>query len=60
MPCCQNKVLSTDLTFDWPAGFAKFELSAMNPNINHDLPPEQIAELEVVLKCKLKQIRAHY
>jgi uncharacterized protein YbaR (Trm112 family) len=60
MPCCQKRVLFTDLTFDWPAGFAKFELSAMNPNISHDLPPEQVAQREAVLKCKLKQIRAHY
>ena len=60
MPCCQKSVSFTDLTFDWPAGFARFELNAMNPNISHDMPPEQVAELEAVLKCKLQQIRAHY
>jgi hypothetical protein len=60
MPCCQKRVLLTELTFDWPAGFARFELSAMNPSISHDLPLEQVAELENVLKCKLKQIWAHY
>jgi hypothetical protein len=60
MPCCKKEVVFTDLTFDWPAGCARFELNVMNPEISHDLSPEQVAELEAVLKCKLKQIRAHY
>jgi uncharacterized protein YbaR (Trm112 family) len=60
MPCCKRNILFTDLTFDSPAGFARFKLVAWNPQISHDLSPEQIADLEAVLKCKLKQIRAYY
>ena len=60
MPCCKKEVLFTDLTFHWPAGFAKFELSALNPMTNRGLKPEQLAELESVLKCKLIQILCSY
>jgi hypothetical protein len=60
MPCCGASVPFTSLEFDWPAGFAYFELSIWNPNVVDDLlTGEQLGTLEEVLCCKLRQIRAH-
>lgn len=60
MPCCNNKALFTDLTFYWPAGFAKFELSVEDPQVAEKLPPDQVGELEKILGCKLYQIWTLY
>jgi len=59
MPCCNATVKTTDLEFKWPAGFSKFELSALNPDIE-PLSKEQISALSKILDCELKQIWAHY
>lgn len=60
MPCCNSTVPFTSLTFDWPAGFAHFELCIWNPNIARNLNDSEMAKLEAVLGCKLRQVRAHY
>jgi len=60
IPCCHTSVRLVDLEFDWPAGFARFEVSIRNPNVAENLSVEQLAELEAVLGCKLRQVRAHY
>jgi hypothetical protein len=31
VPCCEALVSLNDLTYDWPVGFARFELEAWNP-----------------------------
>ncbi|BFM48756.1 hypothetical protein [Marinomonas sp. THO17] len=59
MPCCNAAVKTTDLEFKWPAGFSKFELSALNPDIE-PLSKEQIAALSKILGCELREIWAHY
>ena len=59
MPCCQAQVKFIDLEFDWPGGFSKFELTVSNPDLE-TLTPSQIQELEEVLGCRLKLIRAYY
>lgn len=58
--CCRAQVRLIDLEFDWPAGFARFELSIRNPNISENLATPQLAELETILGCALRQVRAHY
>lgn len=58
MPCCQAQVKFIDLEFDWPGGFARFELTVSNPDL--DLTHQQIQELEQILGCRLKLIRAYY
>jgi hypothetical protein len=58
MPCCNSEVFFTDLKFEWPAGFARFELSIWNAL--GDLGSEGIERLEIILQCKLLQIRTHY
>lgn len=60
MPCCGQVVRMMDLEFDWPAGFARFELSVMNPNEADNLTELQLHELEQILDCQLRQVRAHY
>jgi hypothetical protein len=60
MPCCSAEVPLTNLQFDWPATFARFELSIYNPNVSENLTPEQLSRLEDILGCKLIQVRAHY
>lgn len=60
MPCCKKTVPLTSLQFDWPAGFARFELRIWNPGIGENLTPSQVAEFEELLGCKLLQVRAHY
>ena len=59
MPCCQEQVKCVDLEFDWLGGFAKFELTARNPDLE-TLTHEQILELEEILGCRLTLIRDHY
>jgi hypothetical protein len=59
MPCCQQEVKFIDLQFEEPAGFAKFELSIWEPEID-SLSDEQLRELEKILGCRLKLIWAHY
>jgi hypothetical protein len=60
MPCCGRVVRLTELEFDWPAGFARFELNVMNPNVAENLTQSQLHELEQILGCQLRQVRAHY
>ncbi len=60
MPCCGGEVNMLDMEFDWPAGFARFELSIWNPNISSNLDDQQLAKLEAILGCELRQVRAHY
>lgn len=60
MSCCGNIVNTTDLIFEWPAGFAKFELSALNPELERPISESDITMLSNILGCKLLQIWAHY
>jgi hypothetical protein len=58
LPCCAAKVTLNDLKYDWPQGFARFSLEAMNPNIP-GLTPVQITEFESILGCPLRNIFRH-
>ncbi|OZG71835.1 hypothetical protein BTA51_19635 [Hahella sp. CCB-MM4] len=60
MPCCNSEVKATDLIFNWPAGFARFELSVLNPGIAGSLSDGDVSQLSRILGCKLMQIWAHY
>ena len=66
MPCCRASIALTSLQFDMPAGFARFELCAVDPDIESDvkgvttLSAQRINTLEAALSCKLKQIEARY
>jgi hypothetical protein len=60
MPCCRRTAKFTYLRFDSSAGFARFELAMLNPDIERPLPEEHMRELEAILGCKLVQVWARY
>jgi hypothetical protein len=61
MPCCGCETELNALRYDWPAGFARFVLRAVDPDIKDGmLPAEKLSALEEVLGCKLRQIWTHY
>jgi hypothetical protein len=59
LPCCGLASDLNMLQYDWPAGFARFMLEAMNPSLGDWLPQADLAVLEETLGCKLRQILAH-
>lgn len=56
--CCGASVSLNELDYLWPAGFAKFVLEAMNPNVK-DLTPDQTGQLSKCLGCDLRRIWVH-
>ena len=59
VPCCNSKTTLNQLNYNWAQGFAKFVLTARNPNIS-ELDKQSVIELEKILGCKLRLIWAHY
>jgi hypothetical protein len=57
-PCCGTKCTLHELEYDWPQGFGRFALDAMNPNIG-ELADENKRELENILGTKLRVIYQH-
>jgi hypothetical protein len=55
MPCCSALHTMHELVYDWPQGFGRFALDAMNPNIG-ELDPKCKKELEDILGTKLRVI----
>ena len=58
VPCCRAAVDLNDLVYDWPQGFARFSLSAMNPDTSN-LEPHQEARLAEVLGTPLRRLWTH-
>ena len=58
MPCCQAKHTLHELHYDWPQGFGRFALDAMNPEIG-ELSEATIKEFERILGTKLHVIYQH-
>jgi hypothetical protein len=58
-PCCHTTMSLNDLDYEWPAGFARFRLEAMNPNIA-SLPQEWIDRMAPMLGCPHRIIWAQY
>lgn len=59
VPCCGATVSLNGLGYELPAGFARFVLEAMNPNVK-DLPETALADLSAALGTPLRKIWAHY
>ena len=57
-PCCGRQYTLHELKYEWPQGFGRFALEAMNPNIGR-LDEERRQELEDVLATKLRVIYCH-
>ena len=58
-PCCGSALSLNDLEYVWPAGFARFVLEALNPNLS-DLGQRDVAALSALLGTPLRRIWAHY
>jgi len=58
LPCCGIVRSLADLHYDWPQGFARFSIEAMNPNIQ-DLPEGAEREFEAIIGCGLRKIWQH-
>lgn len=58
MPCCGAQHTLHELKYQLPQGFARFEVSAMDPNLG-ELSEDQIAQLEQILGCRVRIIYQH-
>ena len=58
-PCCGTPTNLNDLTYDWPAGFARTQLSARNPGRSW-LDDAELARVAAALGHPLRQVMAHY
>lgn len=58
LPCCGAVSSLNDLNYYFPQGFARFILSAFEPNI-FDLEDWQVRELEDLIGCTLRKIWVH-
>jgi hypothetical protein len=57
-PCCSAAVSLNELNYDWPAGFAQFELSVQNPNRGW-LSDQEMAQVADTLGHPVRQILCH-
>jgi len=57
-PCCGRKCTLHELVYEWPQGFGRFALEAMNPNIGK-LEDKYKEEFEKILGTKLRVIYQH-
>jgi len=55
-PCCGARVSLNDLDYDWPAGFARYRLGAMNANIG-EVSPADLRSLSDSLGLRLRLVR---
>ena len=58
LPCCGASGSLQTLRYDWPQGFARFSVEAMNPGIP-DVSPEQMTEFQRALGCPVRKILQH-
>lgn len=58
LPCCGRLSSLNDLQYDWPAGFARFQLRVRDPG--KDIDEAMLQELERILACSLKKVWAHF
>jgi hypothetical protein len=61
VPCCGAIVSLDSLRYDWPVGFARFEVSVMNPTRDkYELDAAELADVAARLGHPVTQILAHY
>jgi hypothetical protein len=54
-PCCSLETSLNDLSFIWPAGFARFRIEFWNSNLGQ-VRPQVVRKVEKALGCQLRQI----
>ncbi|MGW5667187.1 hypothetical protein [Micromonospora sp. NPDC003776] len=59
-PCCLAAVSLDSVEFDWPSGFARFEIAVANPaRAEYAFTRQEIAAIEAILGHPLRQVVAH-
>jgi hypothetical protein len=58
-PCCSTQTNLNELLYEWPAGFARFEIAVLNPQRGW-LEPHELAPVANALGHPVKQVMAHY
>lgn len=58
VPCCGRDTSLNDLTYDWPAGFARFSIEISNPGA--EVADLLIHQIETILGTSLRKIWAYY
>ncbi|MGI5174750.1 hypothetical protein ACQEVZ_00255 [Dactylosporangium sp. CA-152071] len=60
VPCCHARTALDTLDFDWPCGFARFEIAVANPaRVDHEVSPAELADLARILGHPVRQILIH-
>ncbi len=60
VPCCGALVALDALEFDWPCGFARFEIAVRNPaREQYEFSVEELDALAVILAHPMRQILTH-
>jgi hypothetical protein len=54
LPCCGNVMTLNELRYEWPQGFSRFAMTAMNAG--GEVPRDLLERLESVLGCRLRVI----
>lgn len=61
LPCCGETSSLNDLEYDWPMGFASFEICVLNgTRAPYELQPDELERLGSLLGCSVRQVLAHY
>jgi hypothetical protein len=61
VPCCSGRVPLNALRYDWPVGFARFEVCVMNPvRAKYELDAGELARVAAFLGHPVTQVLAHY
>jgi hypothetical protein len=58
LPCCGNVASLLDFKAQWPAGFARFLIEARYATSPRFLADADLARIEQMLGCRLRQIMA--
>lgn len=57
-PCCEARFTLHELLYEWPMGFGRFALDALNPRIG-ELEDQHKADFEEILGTRLRVIYTH-
>jgi hypothetical protein len=61
LPCCGAEARMNDLDYDWPMGFARFEIGVLNgTRARYELDGSELHEVAELLGHPVRQVLAHY
>jgi hypothetical protein len=61
LPCCGQTSSLNDLEYDWPVGFARFEITVLNGTRDkYELHRDELDRLGSLLGHPVRQVLAHY